>query len=229
MGQVFLEGALLQASLIFALGAQNLFVLESGLKRQYPLAVSFTCFICDLVIILFGVAGAATLFSLFPQIKIFIGLLGVFFLFQYGLDKILIPETATSLGQGKVYNLRSSVIQAISFSVINPHAYLDGIVLIGGFSSKFPELSTRVSFGLGAACFSGVWFLFLSTASGYMKPFLENPLRLRKVMCTAGLALIYLSARLSMDVYKWMGGLQYHLPKTNFLSSIDVFKASGIF
>ncbi len=229
MGGVFIEGALLQASLIFALGAQNLFVLESGLKRQHPFAVSFTCFFCDLIIILLGVAGAATLFSLFPQVKIFIGVIGVVFLFQYGLDKILISKQIIEIEERRDLSFRSTILQAVSFSVLNPHAYLDGIVLIGGFSSKFPDLSSRIIFGLGAAFFSGVWFLFLSTASGYMKPLLENPMRMRKVMCTAGVTLMYLSVKLSADVFHWMSELQFHFQRSNTLTAIDVFRASGIF
>lgn len=230
MGEIFLQGALLQASLIFALGAQNLFVLESGLQKRYPIIVSLTCFLCDLVIILMGVAGAATLFALFPEIKVLIGILGVIFLFHYGVDKIFFGPEIPAATSFQKKSLRLTVIQAISFSVINPHAYLDGIVLIGGFSSKFPELSDRILFGLGAACFSGVWFLFLSTTSGLVKPFLDNPKRMKRVMSLAGLTLVYLSGRLGLDVYEWMKELRPALPKMHFLSSsIEIFQASGIF
>ena len=88
MLQVFLEGFLLQASLIMALGAQNLFVLESGMRRQYHLTVSFVCFLCDLTIIMLGVMGAATLFHHFPEFKIVVGIVGIIFLLQYGIGKL---------------------------------------------------------------------------------------------------------------------------------------------
>lgn len=189
MGSLFFEGLLLQASLIFALGAQNLFVLEAGLKRQHHLAVSFVCFLCDLTLILLGVAGAATLFTKFPQIKILVGLLGVSFLFAYGVSKLFAGDEteATKIKTSSLQiTLKRSVILAMTFSILNPHAYLDAFILIGGFSTKYEALQDRVVLGLGAAVYSGIWFLILSTLSSVMKPVLEHPGRMRYVMGVAG-------------------------------------------
>lgn len=206
MAQLFMEGMLLQASLIFALGAQNLFVLESGMRRQFHLTVSIVCFLCDLTLILLGVAGAATLFTQFPGLKVFVGIVGVVFLFQYGLSKIFIApplnEETEVLSHKK--NLKRSVLLAVSFSVLNPHAYLDAFVLIGGFSSKYEILSDRLALGFGAAIFSGIWFLLLSSASSFMKPLLKNPRIMRQVMSVAGFLLVMLSGKLGLEVWAWM-------------------------
>lgn len=203
--EIFLEGLFLQASLILALGAQNLFILESGLKKHYPVGVSFVCFFCDLLLITLGVAGAASIFSLYPELKILIGGLGAIFLFQYGLSKVLNSDRGFSaadvLGDK---SLKKSILLAVTFSILNPHAYLDAFVLIGGFSSKYADLSDRLMLGLGAAIFSLLWFLMLSGASSTMKPLLANPKRLRLFMTTAGLCLIYLSGKLGMSVFDWM-------------------------
>lgn len=203
MAQVFLEGFLLQASLIFALGAQNLFVLESGLRRQYHLTVSFVCFLCDFILIMLGVAGAATLFHHFPQIKVFFGVVGVGFLMWYGFNKLTAKDEILLSDVLKERSLRKSILKAMTFSLINPHAYLDGVVLIGGYSAKYPELTHRLGVGLGASLCSLTWFLVLSSASSRMMPLFQNPKRMRMVMGTAGLFLIFLSARLSVDVYGW--------------------------
>ncbi len=205
MVQVFLEGFILQASLIMALGAQNIFVLESGMRRQYHLTVSFVCFLCDLTIIMMGVMGAATLFHHFPEFKIVVGIVGIIFLLQYGIGKLRSPKEDVYLSDVlKEKSLRKSILSAITFSVLNPHAYLDDVVLIGGYSSKYAELPMRMGVGLGAAACSLVWFLILSSASGMMMPVFQNPRRMRLVMGTAGLVLIFLSARLSVDVYGWL-------------------------
>lgn len=205
MVQVFLEGFLLQASLIMALGAQNLFVLESGMRRNYHLTVSFVCFLCDLTIIMLGVMGAATLFHHFPEFKIVVGIVGIIFLLQYGIGKLRKPKEDLYLSDVvKEKSLRKSILSAITFSILNPHAYLDGIVLIGGYSSKYSELPLRIGVGLGAASCSLIWFLVLSSASGMMMPLFQNPRRMRWVMSTAGVVLIILSARLSVDVYDWL-------------------------
>jgi L-lysine exporter family protein LysE/ArgO len=203
--KIFFEGFILQASLIFALGAQNLFVLESGLKRQHHIAVSAVCFLCDLTLILLGVAGAATLFNAFPKLKIVIGIIGVIFLFLYGLQKFTRNEMI-ELSKESFENstLAKSIMLAATVSILNPHAYLDAFILIGGYASKYPTLSDRITLGTGAAIYSGLWFVCLSTLSSLLKPFLLNPLRSRFIMRTAGLALILLSGKLALDVLHWV-------------------------
>lgn len=207
MANVFLEGLILQASLIFALGSQNLFILESGLKKRHHLTVSFVCFLCDLTLILLGVAGAASLFAQNPILKILVGLLGVTFLFTYGVGKIFSKESKDEddslIGES---SLKRSVLLAMTFSVLNPHAYLDAFILIGGFSTKYSDINYRIMLGLGAAVYSGLWFLLLSTMSSFMKPILSNPGRMRMVMSVTGLVLVYLSGKLGMDVLGWIDG-----------------------
>jgi L-lysine exporter family protein LysE/ArgO len=204
MEKMFIEGFLLQASLIFALGAQNLFVLESGLRKQHHFVVSLACFFCDFFLIMLGVIGAGTLFSRFPEVKIIVGVLGVIFLFQYGLGKLFPKQNDFSIGLLKKFSLKESVLGAMAFSLLNPHAYLDGIVLIGGYSSKYSLLSERLSLGLGASICSLAWFILLSTAATKLVPVFENPRRMRFVMSTAGALLIALSVKMSLNVYDWI-------------------------
>jgi len=231
MEKIFLEGFFLQASLILALGAQNLFVLEAGLDKQYPLVVSLICFLCDLTLIMMGVVGASTLFGQYPILKILIGVLGVGFLFHYGVGKICYKTAELTCYEKKEKNLRRSIVLAITFSVLNPHAYLDAFVLIGGFSAKYSELHNRIILGLGAACFSGVWFVMLSMASGIFKSLFVNPLRMKYAMSFAGMMLVILSGKLGMNVYTWiresMGGtfvlssvFSYPMPPQGIFSSI---------
>lgn len=206
MGSLFLEGLVLQASLILALGAQNIFVLEAGLKRQHHLIISFVCFLCDLTLILLGVAGAATLFTYYPGLKVFIGVLGVSFLFTYGMSKLFSGSTVLTLSSDPVKStLKRSVILAMTFSILNPHAYLDAFILIGGFSSKYDALEDRIILGLGAGVYSGIWFLILSSLSSVMKPVLQHPVRMKVIMSLAGIVLIILSGKLSIDVLGWIG------------------------
>jgi L-lysine exporter family protein LysE/ArgO len=206
MVSIFFEGLLLQASLIFALGAQNIFVLESGLRRRHHIAVSFACFLCDFFIIMLGVLGAATLFNGFPQLKVIVGIVGIAFLFYYGWSKLLTSEAQLiikeKLHQGN--GLKWCVLSAITFSMVNPHAYLDGIVLIGGYSSKYGTIEQRMALGLGAAIYSLVWFLVLSSASSILMPFFKDLRRMRYLMSASGLILILLSVKLGFDVYAWV-------------------------
>lgn len=207
MLRIFLEGFLLQASLIMALGAQNIFILESGIRRRHHFTVSFVCFFCDLILITMGVAGAATLFHNFPEIKVVVGILGVSFLFWYGFEKLTKTEKIVFNEEGVDLSFRDCVMKAMTFSWVNPHAYLDGIVLIGGYSIKYAELSDRLVLGFGASFCSLVWFLALSTASSRLMPVFKSPGRMRWLMGGAGVCLIFLSARLSFDVYNWIDEL----------------------
>jgi L-lysine exporter family protein LysE/ArgO len=197
---------LLQASLIFALGAQNLYVLESGLRKQHHIAVSFTCFFCDMSIIMMGVMGMATLLESYPEIKIIFGVLGVGFLSHYAVEKLRIREVDIIYKDSLEYKttIKKSIQRAATFSVINPHAYLDGIILIGGYSSKYSDFSDRILVGLGASIYSLIWFLILSNASSTMKHWLGNPKRMRIVMAGSGAILLILSLKLSLDVYGWL-------------------------
>ncbi len=206
MWSLFLEGLLLQASLIFALGSQNIFVLESGLKQQNPLAVSFVCFLCDLFLISLGVAGAGAVFSAYSQVKIAIGIVSVIFLVIYGVSKICLNNETFYCQKNTLieYGIKRSVLLAITFSIFNPHAYLDAFVLIGGYSTKYSVLFDRLTLGLGAACFSLLWFLFLSSASTLMKPIFSNAKSLKIISACSGLILLFLSYRLGSDVIKWI-------------------------
>ena len=108
MEKIFFEGFSLQASLIFALGAQNIFVLESGLRKTHSLTISLVCFLCDLILIMLGVAGAATIFNLFPSLKFAIGIVGVIFLFIYGFQKFNEEGSFTSDKEFTGLSLKSS-------------------------------------------------------------------------------------------------------------------------
>jgi L-lysine exporter family protein LysE/ArgO len=214
MPKVYLEGLLLQASLIFALGPQNLFVLESGLKKQYPLTVSLVCFFCDFFLIMCGVAGAASFFTLHPNLKIIFGGLSVCFLIVHGFQKIKNSDSDQSFRKisSQKECLKAAIMSSIIFSMINPHAYLDGIILIGGYSARYDDLLQRVSLGLGAASCSLLWFLLLSLGSSFMVPILERNNRINLVMSISGVTLIFLSIKLGFEVFGWIREIYPHWP-----------------
>lgn len=205
MEKIFFEGLILQASLIFALGAQNIFILESGLQKKHHLEASFVCFVCDLSLILLGVGGVATIFMEIPVFKIAMGVLGVFFLFSYGLKKLVYKSDASVLFDSKKNSsLKNSILLALTFSLLNPHAFLDAFILIGGVSSKFETLNERLIFGAGAAVYSGIWFVALSSFAAFLKPIFENAKTYRTLMSIAGLFLIMISVKLGYDVIGWI-------------------------
>lgn len=205
--EYFLQGFVLQASLILALGAQNLYVLESGLKRNRHYFVAFICSLCDIFLIILGVLGFATIFLKFPILKTTVGLLGVIFLFLYGAKKIkgffLYKEIFSIQNSTEKENLRKILLITLGFSLLNPHVYLDTVLLIGGYSTKFPALLERLYFGFGAGAFSILWFFGLSTLASSMHKLFRNPKTMRFIFLLSGLLLVFLSFKLARDLFSF--------------------------
>lgn len=210
MFQVFIQGLLLQASLILALGAQNIYVLESGLKKKRHLFIAGICSLCDTVLIFLGVAGCASVFLKFPPLKIGFGFLGVGFLFIYGVLKLRESYRPDQLvpSQTKAEVQTDEVLTTtLGFSLLNPHVYLDTLVLIGGYSTQFQSMSSRLFFGLGAAATSWIWFFSLAGLASFGNRFIHNSSIMGKISLLSGLILIALAIKLSLDVFRWMSPL----------------------
>ncbi len=205
--ETFIQGLLLQSSLILALGAQNLFVLDCGVRKRNPLLVAITCGVCDLVLIILGVLGAAALFRAAPLIQPVIGALGVLFLFYYGFLKLREGLRSTAISQtaaDQSVTLKATLIAALSFSLLNPHVYLDALVLIGGYSTKFPAMGERLLFGAGAASFSVIWFLALAFGAAAISTHLQSAKVLRGLSLASGVVLIALSFKLGTEALSWI-------------------------
>lgn len=203
---IIIQGFLLQASLILALGAQNVFVLNSGLYKQRHLLVASVSSLCDAILIFVGVLGVATFFVQFPIFKIGLGTVGVGFLAFYGVIKLIEAKNGIepSLSSQRATSTKQVILASLGFSLLNPHVYLDTIVLVGGYSAKFSSLTERFWFGVGASIFSGLWFFGLALSASTASRFLNNPRAMRVVAAISGFILIGLSIKLGADVLDWV-------------------------
>ena len=203
--EAFIDGFLLQASLIFALGAQNIFVLESGIKKQRPFFVALVCSLCDTFLILLGVFGAGGFFAQNPWLKIIFGAVGVIFLVYYGFLKIFERPTLAlqHSSNAATFSLKKILLNALGFTFLNPHTYLDTIVLIGRYSASF-VLHERLFFAGGTIIFSWIWFFALSFFAASFSRLLNQPARLRLVLAISGAVLLYLAYHLFHEVWSWM-------------------------
>ena len=198
----FLEGFTLQAGLILALGAQNIFLIETGIHKKNRFLGALTCSVCDVFLILMGVLGTAVLFNQFPQIETGITVLGVVFL------GVMAGKNLLNAGRGKRSASSQSgskssgalVLHATFCTLLNPHAYLDAFVLIGGYSAKFNTLTERLEFGLGASLFSVIWFFLLVQFSSMFSSLLTAPRQQRAFSLATGILLLTFSWRLCLDL-----------------------------
>jgi L-lysine exporter family protein LysE/ArgO len=157
-------------------------------------------------------------------LKILIGFLGILFLIKSGYEKLIqkgfSPIVDDRLPGNDFHNV---ILSALSFSLINPHAYLDGIVLIGGYSARFPHLSERVFFGFGAAFFSLLWFLFLSIGSSLLVVFFNGKRSIRPIVNFSGVLLFIFSGKLTLEVVGWINEV-YPESLTSLVSLFKEYK-----
>lgn len=206
MIEIFIQGFLLQASLILALGAQNIFVLNSGLRKQKHLLVALVSSICDMILVFTGVLGVATVFVRMPILKIILGIIGVGFLLFYGIIKLKEAKNTQPISPEfkQASTVRQAVLMSLGFSLLNPHVYLDTVVLIGGYSAQFSQVAERFVFGVGASVFSTFWFFGLSVLASVSGRLLQNNEAMRWIALISGFVLVILSAKLGSDVLSWI-------------------------
>ena len=175
-----IAGFLLGAGLIIAIGAQNAFVLRQGLKRQHVFPICMICSLSDAILIVAGVAGLGTWISRSPQLIIYVTIAGALFLALYGFQaalRVFRTETLTPAETGKS-DLKAAIAACLAFTFLNPHVYLDTVVLVGSLSATYPA-SGRVAFAGGAALASFVWFFGLGYGARLLAPVFRKPVAWR--------------------------------------------------
>jgi L-lysine exporter family protein LysE/ArgO len=163
-------------SLIVAIGAQNAFVLRQGLRRQHVLLVVAVCALSDLVLILAGVGGVGTLLERFPSALAAVRWLGATFLLGYGLLAARRAVLGGHLepGQGPSLGPRAALAACLAFTWLNPHVYLDTVLLLGSVASSHGPQG-RWWFGAGAAAGSVLWFSLLGFGARVLTPVFRRP------------------------------------------------------
>ena len=176
----FWQGLGLGAGLIIAIGAQNAFVLRQGLKKQHVFLVAFVCTLCDAALITLGVAGFGSVVSSHPVLTKAAAWGGSIFLFVYGLQAFWAVFRAEGLEAqgGAALSGRDAVLTTLGVSLLNPHVYLDTVVLLGGIGGQLTG-QNRVFYGVGAVTASGLWFFSLAYGATRLGPLFRRPLSWR--------------------------------------------------
>ena len=174
-------------SLILAIGAQNIFVIEQGLKKEFVFLVCLICAFSDFLLIFLGIFVFHYFQDFFnPLIELILNLLLIAFLLYFIWNKIHIRIKKVSLNLKKNQNSLSIVIfRTLSFTYINPHVYSDTVFFLGNFSKNF-TFNEKLFFGLGASVSSFIFFFSL----GYMSTYLSNYLRTERIWKIINLLII---------------------------------------
>lgn len=175
MTPAFFAGFALGFSLILAIGAQNAFVLRQGLRREHVFAVCLTCALSDALLIVAGVAGFGALASAVPWFEQVMRFGGAAFLIVYGglaFRNALRGGEALEAQSGADVPLGTALMTVLALTWLNPHVYLDTVVLIGSVSAQWTD---RQMFGFGAVTASFVFFFSLGFGARLLRPFFARP------------------------------------------------------
>jgi len=174
----FFKGLFLGGSLIIAIGAQNAYVIRTGIRGRHVFAVATTCFVTDAVLISAGAAGLGSLIAQSAWLSEAAAWGGAVFLLAYG------AKAAWAVWRPVQYDwdaaeeaggngAKAAVLAALAFSLLNPHVYLDTVVLIGGIAAQF-EFVERIYFAVGATAASALWFYGTGYGATRIAPFFRT-------------------------------------------------------
>jgi L-lysine exporter family protein LysE/ArgO len=173
-----LAGFAASAVLIVAIGAQNAFVLRQGLRREHVLLVVVTCAVSDLVLIAAGIAGLGAVVTARPEAVTVIRWVGAAYLLGYAAlaaRRAVRPGALTPSGRAPG-TLRATLLTCLALTYLNPHVYLDTVLLLGSVAQQHPH---RWLFGIGAAAASAAWFTALGAGAHRLAPALARPVAWR--------------------------------------------------
>ena len=162
-------------SLIFAIGAQNIFVIEQGLKKQYIFLVCLICSVSDLILIFLGLF----LFEYFKiyftkNVELFFNILLFIFLIYFIYNKVRSLYKSSEINfENSNLSLKNIIVKTLGFTYLNPHVYSDTVFFLGNFSKDF-IISQKIFFGIGASIASFLFFFLIGYLSKYFSIYAKN-------------------------------------------------------
>jgi L-lysine exporter family protein LysE/ArgO len=193
----FAKGFALSAGLIAAIGAQNMFVLRQGLRREHVWPIVLLCAAADTSLIVAGVNGLGSALTVVPGLSIALSLGGAAFLAWYGVSalKRAARPSALVVDQKPGISLGAALAGTAAFTFLNPHVYIDTVVLMGAVGTSLP-LDERTPFIVGAASASFAWFASLGFGARFLAPLFAKPAAWRLLDLAIGVMMLALSASL---------------------------------
>lgn len=192
----YLNGLMLSASLIVAIGAQNAFVLGQSLRREYPLLVAGICVLCDALLITAGVLGLTRLITDSPLLLELLRAVGIAFLLLYGARALLRavhPGALQRAGDEAGRSRRAVILATLAITLLNPHVYLDTVLLIGSLGAR---QASPLAFAAGATSASLLWFFALAVGAARLAPWLARPFTWRLIDLAVALMMAYVAVQL---------------------------------
>lgn len=195
------KGFALSAGLIVAIGAQNMFVLCQGLKREHVWPIVLFCAAADAALIVAGVNGLGSFLAVVPGLSLALSLGGAAFLAWYGISALRRAARASALivEQAGSISLGAALAGTAAFTFLNPHVYIDTVMLMGAVGTSLPP-AERTPFMIGAVAASFAWFASLGFGARFLAPLFARPAAWRGLDLAVGTLMLALSFSLFRSV-----------------------------
>ncbi|MFZ6874714.1 LysE/ArgO family amino acid transporter [Undibacterium sp. Di27W] len=188
----FFKGMGMGGSLIIAIGSQNAFLLKQGLQRKHVALCVLTCMACDILLISFGVGGMGQLLDAMPQCLLLMRIAGILFLLEYGRRAAVSAYQPSSIqvfvGSDAALSRSKTFLMALTLSLLNPHAWLDTVVLLGSVCAQQVGAKTY-EFASGAMAASVLWFSALGLGAHLLTPLFSRPAAWRALNAAIALSM----------------------------------------
>ena len=204
MLDIYLKGFIVTFSLIVAIGAQNAYVLKLGLLKQYVLLAVFLCILFDTILITAGVYGLGFFVQGNQLLINIIAIIGIVFLTFYSFLSFKSAFKNESLeidGKTKTNPLKQVVGMLLVFTFLNPHTYLDTVLLIGGIGANIQN-DLKIYFLLGAISGSASWFILLGFGARFLIPLFKKPVTWKILDISIGIIMLIIAYTL-IDLIKY--------------------------
>lgn len=188
-------------TLIIAIGAQNAFVLRLGLARNHVAIAVVVCAVSDALLIVLGISGLGALFRSIPVALVVMKWVGVAYLLWYAFRSFrsAMRPNALIAGEQAVLSRRSVLLMVLGFTFLNPHVYLDTVLLLGSIGNQYEP--NQWWFALGASIASVTWFSVLGFGARTAAPLMSRPITWRILDTGIGLVMLAIAIRLAtMDL-----------------------------
>ena len=197
-----LTGAALGLALIVAIGAQNAFVLRQGLRREHVAPIVAVCALSDALLMVAGVACLGQVLGERPALARALSWGGALFLSAYGLRALwraARPGALLAAAGGQPMSLQQALLQTLAFTLLNPHVYLDTVMLVGSLGAQQPG-ALRWFFAAGAIAASALWFSALGYGARFLAPLFLKPRAWQVLDLLIGAVMLVLAALLWRQV-----------------------------
>lgn len=196
---VITQGFGVGISLIIAIGAQNSYVLKNGILKKHVFITALLCSILDVILITAGTLGLSSIIDGNKILMLLSTAFGILFLTYYGVSSIIKAIKSNETFNIENYktddSLKKTIVTILALTLLNPHVYLDTVILIGSIGSKFPA-HEQIDFIIGACSASFVWFFSLAYGARILIPLFKKEITWKILDIVIGLIMIRIASKL---------------------------------